>query len=189
MVHFTSATYFHLRKGELKNYVFPQQLIFIYVSKKYEFSFRTATGVSTTLIYVKPIRSCVSYLLSIRVYNRVKPSLNVTRFFTMADNIPSPPLQQPKTLSQLILRPWFATVHLIQYLTLLPNALDSEAALTELCTRDFPSIFKYLLSLGYNHWHRRFLLTCLRARLNQLHVNVLKREIAPASTHTDSPLV
>ena len=52
-------------------------------------------------------------------------------FFTMADDS-TPPLKQPKTLSQLILGPWFVTVHLIQYLTLIPNALDSEAALTEL---------------------------------------------------------
>ena len=99
-------------------------------------------------------------------------------FFTMADDS-TPPLKQPKTLSQLILGPWFVTVHLIQYLTLIPNALDSEAALTELWTRDFASTFQYLLSLGYSHWHRRFLMTCLIARLDQLPVNVLQREIAP----------
>lgn len=96
----------------------------------------------------------------------------------MADHS-SPPLQQPKTLSQMIVQPWFATVHLIHYLTLLPNALDSEAVLTELCTRDFLSIFSYLFSLGYTHWHRQFLMTQLQDHFQQMSVNKLTRQIVP----------
>ena len=97
----------------------------------------------------------------------------------MVDHIPSPPLYQPKTLSQLILRPWFTTLQLIHYLTLLPNALDSTAALQELCTRDFQSIFAYLLSLNFTHWHRRFVMQTLAPRLKQLPISQLKQNIAP----------
>lgn len=106
------------------------------------------------------------------------PSLTVTLFFTMADNNPSPPLNQPKTISQMVLQPWFATVHLIQYLTFVPDAMDSEAALQELCRRDFPSIFSYLLSLRYTRWHRRFLMERLQPCLKQLPLEVLKRDLS-----------
>ena len=119
-----------------------------------------------------------SLLCFLRVYNSDSPSLNVTRF-KMDDHIPSPPLYQPKTLSQLILRPWFATIQLIQYLTIVPNALDSHAALTKLCTRDFQSIFAYLLSLNFTDWHRRFLMQTLAPRLEQLPISQLKLDIAP----------
>lgn len=97
----------------------------------------------------------------------------------MADNIASPPLKQPKTITQLVLQPWFSTNHLILYLSCLPNALDSEAALQELCTCDFASIFTYMLSLGYTQWHRRFMMETLAPRLKQLPVDVLKQDIAP----------
>ena len=97
----------------------------------------------------------------------------------MADHIPSTPLYQPKTISRLIVRPGFTTLQLIQYLTLLPNALDSTAALEELCTRDFQSSFAYLLSLNFTHWHRHFLMQTLAHRLKQLRISQLQQDIAP----------
>ena len=91
----------------------------------------------------------------------------------------STPLYQPKTLSQMILQPWLPTVYLIHYLTLLPNALDTHVALQELCTRDFPSIFIYLFSLRYSHWHRRILMEHLNERFQGMSINQLTREISP----------
>lgn len=62
-------------------------------------------------------------------------------FNTMADNTDvSPPLNQPKTISQLILTRYFPTNLLLQYLLIVPNAPNTAEALTELCRRDYQII-------------------------------------------------
>ena len=57
----------------------------------------------------------------------------------------------------------------------MPNALNTAEALTELCRRDYETIFQYLLSLPFTHSHRHFMLSCLRPRIMRMKVADIKR--------------
>ena len=94
----------------------------------------------------------------------------------MADNTDvSLLLNQPKTISQMILTRYFPTNLLLQYLLIVPNALNTAEALTELCRCEYETIFQYLLSLPFTHSHRHFMLSCLRPRIMCMKVDDIKR--------------
>lgn len=84
------------------------------------------------------------------------------------------PIVPIKRLGALIINSSCTTTTLVQYLTFVPNACDAVAVLEELCTRDYDTIFSYLLSLHATHWHKDILKNHLRTRLFDLSVPALK---------------
>lgn len=85
-----------------------------------------------------------------------------------------PVFPRVKTISQLILTPSLPTHVLLQFLQYLPNALSTVDALKELCKRDYSTVFNYLLSLPFTHWHRRIMLSCLESRILNMKVDDIK---------------
>lgn len=79
-----------------------------------------------------------------------------------------------KTLAELIITPALPTHVLLQFLYCMPHGCTTVDALQELCKRDFNSVFKYLLSLPYSHWHRPELLSRLKEHLLQMKVDDIK---------------
>lgn len=81
------------------------------------------------------------------------------------DVTPAPPVSPVLPLGKLVLNSAVSTTTLLQYLTLLPNALDAVDILGELSSRNFEDVLPYLKRLSSTHWHRHVLKKCLRKRL------------------------
>lgn len=86
-------------------------------------------------------------------------------FFTM---------QSVNSISEMAI-PSASTNVLLHFLLHMPNGLHTSLALKELCTRDFHSIFTYLLSLPHSHWHRNVMKAVLEERLRKLQVQEIKQ--------------
>lgn len=99
-----------------------------------------------------------------------------------------------KSLSETII-PTMTVNLLLHFLLDMPNGCNTVDALKELCTRDFCSIFTYLLSLPFSHWHREVTKTHLGERLRAMKVDDLKelgRQFIPKLTaleHVDGECV